>query len=207
MIAECKGQIREEYKGILSEFPNLYEQLKLLEELDTPTIVAIDGMCGAGKSYLANLIEQEFHCNVFHMDDYFLPLEMKTKKRLSEPGGNVHYERFKEEILQGILEGGLITYQPFLCSTMDYGEVRVVEPTKLTIVEGTYALHPSLLDAYDYKVYLRVNPVIQEERILKRNGAEKLEDFIKKWIPLERLYFDNLRIEGQCDVIYDTSKI
>lgn len=206
MITEYKGQRREEYKGNLSGFWILYNQLKHLEELDTPSIVAIDGMCGAGKSYLSNLIEQEFGCNIFHMDDYFLPLHMKTKKRLSEPGGNVHYERFKDEIIEGILRGGLITYRPFLCSIMDYGEVRNVEPTKLTIVEGTYALHPTLLDVYNYKVYLKVDSVIQQERILERNGEEKLKDFNQKWIPLERLYFDNLSIEEQCDVIYDTSK-
>lgn len=196
---------REEYEVSLSDFPGLYEQLKVLEAADKPVIVAIDGMCGAGKSYLSDLIAREFRCNVFHMDDYFLPLEMKTKTRLSVPGGNVHYERFKEEVIKGILTRGSITYQPFLCSIMDYGETKHVEPTKLTIVEGTYALHPTLIDAYNYKIYLKVDTAIQLERIVERNGEIKLQDFIQRWIPLERLYFDNLSIEEQCDVIYDTS--
>lgn len=206
-IDECgyNNLMRETYHGCLTDFQGLYEKLKFLEQDTKPVIVAIDGMCGAGKSYLGDLIAEEFHCNIFHMDDYFLPLDMKTEDRLSIPGGNVHYERFKEEVIQGIQEGGMITYQPFLCSVMEYGKTVQVNSTKLTIVEGTYALHPTLIDAYDYKIFLKVDSMIQQARILKRNGKEKQKDFIQKWIPLERLYFDNLHIEEQCDVIYDTS--
>ena len=36
-------------------------------------IVAIDGNCGSGKSTLAGVLEKEYSCNLFHMDDYFYP--------------------------------------------------------------------------------------------------------------------------------------
>ena len=32
------------------------------------------------------------------MDDFFLPMELRTAERLEEPGGNVHYERFSAEV-------------------------------------------------------------------------------------------------------------
>ena len=38
------------------------------------------------------------------MDDYFLQPYQRTEERLAEPGGNVDYERFKEEIYDKKLE-------------------------------------------------------------------------------------------------------
>ena len=47
-------------------------------------VIAIDGRCASGKTTLANKLAQHFHANVFHMDDYFLRKEQRTKERLSE---------------------------------------------------------------------------------------------------------------------------
>jgi uridine kinase len=44
-------------------------------------------------------------------------------------------------------------------------------------------------------------------RILKRNGKEKLQDFLNKWIPMEEQYFAGLDIKNQCDLILDTTMI
>ena len=62
-------------------------------------LVAIDGNCTAGKSTLASLLEKEYDCNVFHMDDFFLRPEQRTPDRFAQVGGNVDYERFFEEVL------------------------------------------------------------------------------------------------------------
>lgn len=201
-MIELKDKSIEEM--CLNYLPLLKEIDKLLRK-DKDIIIAIDGLCGSGKSYLANLISLLYDCNVFHMDDYFLPFEMKTKERLSVPGSNVHYERFKDEILTGLVRNESIIYQPYQCATRDLAEPIQVESKKLNIVEGTYSLHPTLVKAYDYKVFLTVNPEVQKNRILKRNGEEKLQQFIHMWIPLEKLYFDSLHINMQCDKVIDTT--
>ena len=77
----------------------------ILEELihdlsqQSSFLLAIDGMSGSGKTTLAHHLAQKFHAQVFHMDDFFLPLEMRTPERLQQSGGNVHYERFLETVL------------------------------------------------------------------------------------------------------------
>ena len=60
--------------------------------------VAIEGPCGSGKSTLANHLLEIFgdQANLIHMDDFFLPLELRTTDRLAEPGGNIDYVRFHE---------------------------------------------------------------------------------------------------------------
>ena len=59
-------------------------------------IVAIDGKCTSGKTTLASKLEQIYDCNVFHMDDFFLRPEQRTRSRFAGVGGNVDYERFQE---------------------------------------------------------------------------------------------------------------
>lgn len=70
-------------------------------------LLAIDGMSGSGKTTLAQSLQEKWHAHVFHMDDFFLPLEMRTPQRLQQPGGNVHYERFLETVLNLYLYNNL----------------------------------------------------------------------------------------------------
>lgn len=188
-----------------AKFLPIIEELKSLIEENKTLIIAIDGRCGSGKSTLAAIIKETFDCNVFHMDDYFLPFNRKTTKRLSEPGGNVDYERFKIEILTPLQSGDDVTYRPYNCSKGTLDEAINVEFKNVTIVEGSYSLHPILKEAYDYKIFLTVEPKVQQKRILKRNGEERLQNFINKWIPMEEHYFSELNIQGQCDFVFDTT--
>jgi uridine kinase len=190
----------------IPEYLLLLENVKNLYMADKPKFIAIDGRCGSGKSTLAILLQQEVDCNLIHMDDFFLPFELKTMERLSEPGGNIHYERFKEEVLTPLLQGESVVYHPYNCQIRALDEPIHTKPKKLTIVEGVYSLHPSLQYAYDYKVFLTMDREVQMERIRKRSGG-KLQRFINEWIPLEEHYFRKLNIEERCHLSVDTSTI
>ncbi|NLG53365.1 MAG: hypothetical protein GX541_05255 [Clostridiales bacterium] len=162
--------------------------------------IAIDGMSGAGKTKLSSEIQEIYDCNVFHMDDFFLTPGLRTPERLSEPGGNVDYERFKREVSDNIGRGGF-SYRPYNCKTRAFSEPVKVPFKKLNIVEGVYSLHPVLFDIYDLKVFMYTDLETQRERILERNGAEMLERFISEWIPLENRYFEHFDIKNKCDFV------
>ena len=49
------------------------------------------------------------------MDDFFLPFELRTAERLKEPGGNVHYERFIDEVVSKLSAGEPFEYGVFRC--------------------------------------------------------------------------------------------
>lgn len=164
--------------------------------------IAIDGRCASGKSTLGALLERVYGATLFHMDDYFLPFEKKTPERLAQPGGNVDYERFYEEIASRPA-GAEIVWRPFDCMTQALAEEIRVSPGRLTVVEGSYALHPELRGAYDLKVFLDIDPERQSARILKRNGPEMHKRFVNEWIPLENEYFDGLNIRALSDLAFD----
>ena len=103
-------------------------------------IVAIDGRCGSGKTTLAARLQQELGCTVFHMDDFFPRPEQRTEERLSRPGENVDHERFLAEVLLPLQHMQPVTYRPYLCARQQLGDPVTVTPSRLTIVEGSYAL-------------------------------------------------------------------
>jgi len=181
----------------------LIETMEYLLEREEKVCVAIDGRAASGKSTLGDMLQRMFGANLFHMDDYFLRKEQRTAQRLAEPGGNVDYERFKEEVLQGIRSGRPFAYRPFDCSVMEVGAPVDVLPNPVTIVEGSYSLHPALADGYDLKVFLDISPETQSDRILMRNGESMHRRFVETWIPLEEKYFDTLNIREKCDFVIE----
>ena len=44
----------------------------LLQSDKDRILIGIDGRTGSGKSSLAKKLAEEFFCNLFHMDDFFL---------------------------------------------------------------------------------------------------------------------------------------
>ncbi|WP_099204293.1 uridine kinase family protein [Scatolibacter rhodanostii] len=174
-----------------------------LEQKETVTI-AIDGRCGSGKTTLAGLLAAKFDSNVFHMDDFFLPLELRTAERLQEIGGNFHYERWEREIGEHLRDKAPFSYQIFDCSVMKINAAKLVTPKRLNIIEGSYCLHPKLQKYYDIMVFVTVNPEIQKARILKRNGQEKWSRFESEWIPKEEMYFQTFSIQEKADFCFLT---
>lgn len=167
-------------------------------------VVAIDGNCTAGKTTLAAVLEKEYDCNVFHMDDFFLRPEQRTAQRYAEPGGNVDYERFWEEVLVPLKKGRDFSYRPFSCKTFSLDEPVKVTPKVLNIVEGTYCLHPHFGNVYDLRIFLSIDQEVQKERILQRPPHLHAR-FFADWIPMEMRYFERFQIPEQCEIQLDMS--
>lgn len=192
--------IRKEYIPFL----NVFSAIDARRKDDQPILIAIDGQCGSGKSTLGRLLYSVYPCNLFHTDDFFLPKSMRTPERYATPGGNIHWERIRDEIIVPVKNGTPFSFRKFDCSKMDYGETVCVQPEEINILEGSYSVHPALIDAYTLKIFLKTSPEIQSARILARDGAEKHAVFLQKWIPLENLYFEKISVEKQCDFVFTT---
>ncbi len=164
------------------------------EAVGKTVVVAIDGMCGSGKSTLGRILKEIYDCSLFHMDDFFLRPQQRTAKRLAEPGGNVDYERFQEEILNHIRDKAGLEYRPYDCSRGCLAEPVKVPYHQLNIIEGAYSHHPYFGDVYDLRFFYEVEAKEQIRRIMKRNGPELLKRFQDEWIPMEQNYFEAFRI-------------
>lgn len=185
-----------------SIFEKIQAVLGPLAKMDAPLRIAIDGRCSAGKTTIANRLQNVFECNALHMDDFFLRPEQRTEERLRQPGGNVDWERFREEVLFPLRCDVPFSYQPYDCHTQMLKEPVKVEPKRLTIVEGSYSCHPELWDFYNLHIFLTISSAEQRRRIQCRNGEAALKIFQNKWIPLEERYFEAFQIEQRCEFCF-----
>ena len=165
-----------------------------------PVVIGIDGMAASGKTTLTALLEQKLDAAVIHMDDFFLPQGFRTPKRLKTPGGNVYYERFKEEVAPYLRCGQLFGYRVFDAHRHVYTETRVIQPKSVIIVEGSYCMHPELGDLYDLKVFCKVSPYEQMQRV-ESTRAPRAEMYKAMWIPMENRYHAAFDIERKCDMV------
>lgn len=182
----------------------IIESIKCEEKNKGRVVIGIDGRCGAGKTTLSKELVSALGGEIIHMDDFYIPKELRVKERLSEPGGNVHYERFNQEVAGNIRTNKDIHYRIFSCKTMSFVDsITVKADTKIIIVEGSYSLHPMFRDIYDIKIFCNIDNETQKERIIKRNGKEAYKGFEAKWIPMEEEYFNCFKIQDICSFKVD----
>ena len=169
-------------------------------------LLAIDGNCCAGKTTFAERLGVRLNAPVFHMDDFFLQPEARSPERLQTPGGNVDAERFLSEVLLPLSRGEAVSYVRYDCKEDRLLEPETIAPGAVCIVEGAYSLHPRLASYYHLKIFCRIDPALQLQRVLKRNGIAQLQVFQNRWIPLENAYFDAYSIEQRCDIVVSSAR-
>lgn len=209
MMQNIEGTIKEKEERkrrtdsvlkVIAEFQNKAKDASAEEVI----VLAIDGRCASGKTTMAQELAEITGAGVIHMDDFFLPMELRTGGRLAEPGGNVHYERFTEEILPKLRGCEAFTYRRFDCRDMKLGDMCMVPKVQaqipLRIVEGAYSCHPIFAEYADIKVFCDVENAEQLRRIRQRNGEEGLKRFQEVWIPMEEAYFGVFHIKEKADI-------
>ena len=181
----------------------VFARIDVLLERQGEVMIAIDGGSGTGKTTAAALIAERYGCSVVHMDDFFLPPELRTPERYAEPGGNVHYERFEQEVIAPLARGEDFSYRIFDCSLCDYCGERDIRRGRVLIVEGAYCNHPRFGDIYDLRLFFTLPRDEQLSRIRARGGEAAEQMFLERWIPLEELYFAAFGIRERCDIVIE----
>ena len=173
-------------------------------EKGEPVIIGIDGRCGSGKSSLSDLFSKLFDCNIFHMDDFYLPLERRLENWREIPGGNMDFERLISEVLEPIQKNQPVLYRPYDCQKGAIAESSKRSPKLLNIIEGSYSHHPQLRGNYRFTIFLTCSGAEQRRRLQEREGSY-FSAFEKQWIPYEEHYYQCYDIEKNSDLNLDTS--
>ena len=166
-------------------------------------IIGIDGKCGAGKTTLAGQIAERTECNVIHADSFFLPDDIRNQKDFPAPGANLHVQRLRHEVIEPLCQEKPFEYGVYSCAEKRITSYISVPVRRINIIEGSYCLHPYFKDVYDIRIFLDISPKLQKERILARDGKEKLIQYEKRWIPMEKAYFAEYNIKKGCNLRLD----
>ena len=153
------------YRVVREDLGTLVPVVIRIERLLAETgraLVVLDGPCGSGKSTLADALAALYHTQPIRMDDFFLPPPLRTAERLRQPGGNVHYERFRDEVLAGLMRGGDVAYRRYDCRSGAWVD-RLHRAAPVAVIEGSYSHHPAFAQAYAALGALRVYVYTAEE--------------------------------------------
>ena len=195
------------YRLLLAPYAQYFPVLLRISSLvhrAKPVVIAIDGRCGSGKTNLTELIASIFPCNVFHMDDFYLPFHKRNDNWRDIPGGNMDFTRLLTEILSPAAPGQVVNYQPYDCHNGTFLPTAALFPQTLNIVEGSYSHTPTLTEQYDLKIFLTCSRERQADRLREREGSH-YNAFVNTWIPLEEQHFQIHSIEQSADIIVDTT--
>lgn len=171
-------------------------------------VICIEGDAAAGKTtnafWLSHFLENKgFSVSIIHMDDFFLPFDMKTSKRLSIPGENIHHERFLKEVAPTLCsKKKLSNYGKFDCSIGKISTYTRLYKSDIYIVEGSYSMNKNLLGLYDLKIFMKIDAKTQIERIQKRNTPEIAQRYKKEWIPMEKEFHKAFKLEQIADFVF-----
>lgn len=180
--------VKKEY----CKFLEVFVKISRLYAEGGEVTVAIDGQSAAGKTTLATLLPTVFDCNVFDTTDF-----------ASSPAGAVDVKRLEREVLLNLNTGLPFSYGIFDPEKGRVARRRAVPPKRLNIVEGTGSMHPKLQKYYELMVFMEVNPILQLERILRRDGRDRLLLMKEHMIPAEKAYIEQYRIKEKCDILYN----
>lgn len=169
-------------------------------------LIVIDGKCSSGKTTLSERLGERYGCNVFHIDDFYLPIVMQTPEVMKEPGGNINYDRFIAEIMAPLTSDSTVVYRPFLCMEQEYAPGVSLKRTGVNVIEGTYSCHPVLREIYAkltgwevITLFMDIDDRNQRDRVRGRVGQLRFKLFEDKWIPREREYFSAYSVWEYCD--------
>ena len=104
----------------------------------------------------------------------------RTKERYEEPGGNVDYKRFEQEVLVPLKKGETVFYRPYYPPKWSFLETAEIAPCRVNIVEGTYSCHERLEAYYDLKVFLTG---VKRRWNFRRNGFRSRSCILKNAAP------------------------
>lgn len=172
-------------------------------------VIAIDGDSASGKSSLALSLFYYYknEVNVIHIDDFYLVnqgnIDMNNINKMYD--GNIDYNRLKEEVINN-LSKTTFSYSIFDCKNQVLNkEKAVVNKKRIMIIEGSYSLNASKLGKYyDFSIFLKIDKSLQIERLKNRN-KNNFNDFLNKWIVLEKNYQEHYKIEKNCDFLINVS--
>ncbi|MCH8205398.1 MAG: uridine kinase [Chloroflexi bacterium] len=171
------------------------------------TLVAIDGLGGAGKSTLAAQLRGALDSgSIVAVDDFYRPMTESERGRLTPEDGFDEYfdwARLRDEVLVPLSEGSRSRYRRYDWVTNTLAEWHEIEPGGVVIAEGVYSTRPELRPYFDVTAFVETP---REQRLARM--LDRLYDdvaWVERWMAAEDWYLEHIRPGDHVDLVVDGS--
>jgi uridine kinase len=146
-----------------------------------PFLIGVAGGSSSGKTTVAERLAElagEEHLALLKLDSYYVPLDDLPREQ-REAFDYDHPDAFDWALLNDHI-AALVAGAPVPVPVYDYveytrsGDVRVVKPAQIVVVEGILVLwEPTLRERFDLKVFVDTDADVRLIRRLRRDVAER----------------------------------
>jgi uridine kinase len=151
---------------LVKNFSELVGLIDLLPERRKPSIVAISGFGGSGKTTLAYELQAQLENSVIiHADDFITP----SYRQRSSDWACIDRQRIIAQVLRPAENFKDIRYQAFDWQAQQLGEAKSITGAKYIILEGIGIMHPDLQRYFDFEVWIDIPVEEAAQRGIKRD--------------------------------------
>ena len=173
---------------------------------DRPILVAIDGPGCSGKSTLAQslLLALADDAASIGIDEFFVPFceqDLRCAPCAAVLDGVAHL-RWREllDVTDRLARGCAASYRPYDWEGDVLADVTRLTPRPIILVEGLYAMHRMLRDAYAFKVWVDGSSADRMLRVNARDGERLLGLWHTVYVPRESWYLQSQRPFDDADL-------
>lgn len=193
-------------------------------KINHPLRVAIDGVDGSGKTYLAdelatNLEKSTRQIVRISIDKFHNPREVRYQKGRNSPEG-YYFDSFNnnsviEAVLRPLGPSGNFQYKKAVFDYKTDSEItsplEQADSDAILLMDGIFLQRPELVDYWDLRIFLDVDFQHTVARAVKRDrwylGSEQETTAIynERYVPGQKLYFREAKPKEIANIVVDNS--
>ena len=199
------------------EITNIFKQIEKLYNKSKTIIVGIDGLGGAGKSTISELLfnrfNEKYNITVLHIDDFIHPKVIRYNSNFAEwecyYNLQWRYDYLLDQIIRPLQNGNDFSKKIELYDKVNdtYFLQQIDIPVgSIVIIEGIFLQREELQGVFDYVIYMDISEKTRLIRVLKRdvyigNEQQIRYKYENRYFPAERFYVKNCNPAEKSDYI------
>lgn len=180
------------------KFDDIVKEIKKLRS--QPSLIAIEGFGGAGKSTLANKLKDVLgKAFIVQTDDFVI----QEKLTLVSPDMECYdLKRLENSVLIPLTSGKTAHFRKLNWDTFELGAPVEVPKVDYVIVEGITAFHPKIARYYDFKLWVDTPIEIATKRGKEKDSGTVNEQHWDLWSKNDLAYKAKYHPDESADAIF-----